>query len=664
MEGRYTVVLSVSVNIDSGVSTTIYDEFDATVTLTNALPYDYRLSRSSQGADGGYIEIHEGSPSSGVTMLGHFDSDLTLGAVYYYRLSVCNEAGCADPSETLSLTIALDLLAAPELAAKKLFRNTFLGSLTVALTWPPVGGADTYRVSRATLANEIDESFVRYADGRVEYRLLKDLDYTQIYQGGGVTVNEAGNPLSDVVVTLTSTMTVQKGFVDGVRLTSLSFTTTTITVRHELAHFDTVSRDIVYYYQAEACDAGGNNCGDRSNAVRVGPPPPSPPPAGVSNLVIADFNIVESDTATVAEAVLEWSAVEGANNYRLLRAPIERGIDGEYDVIYESFGLSFTDSNLPLGGAYYYRVRACDASNCGHSSEAVTLRLQRPGRVRILFDQSGSSREVKSIPAISVSVDGMVTVTIGTVSVPSSSVTVAWEETPDAQYYYVLRGGELAHHSAATISQPAITVTTTAGTISHTVTLTTPTSTTTLTLTNITEDGTITLGGPIPVLATTYLEGLHGDNVRHYWVRACNAFGCGEASDAVVLGGGLLGIGEDDNPRAVLVRGGLLGAGEDDSSRVMTLSIALALVDSSQPADSGSVALTLTDLVKTPTGVSAFACRADVVTEVVDGKIVGNGGGPRVNFDWDAAAAAKPKAGSIALRALGLRTAQAPIGLI
>ena len=299
---------------------------------------------------------------------------------------------------------------------------------------------------------------------------------------------------------------------------------------------------------------------------------------------------------------MEWSAVEGANNYRLLRAPIERGIDGEYDVIYESFGLSFTDSNLPLGGAYYYRVRACDASNCGHSSEAVTLRLQRPGRARILFDQSGSSREVKSI---------------GAALAPLSSVTVAWEETPDAQYYYVLRGGELAHHSAATISQPAITVTTTAGTISHTVTLTTPTSTTTLTLTNITEDGTITLGGPIPVLATTYLEGLHGDNVRHYWVRACNAFGCGEASEAVVLGGGLLGIGEKDNPRAAGV------------------SVALTLVDASATGND-VVALTLTELVKAPTGVSASACRADVVTEVVDGKIVGNGGGPRVNFDWDA----------------------------
>ena len=515
-------------------------------TLTTALAYDYHLSRSSQSADGGYIEILETSPSANDRQLGHFDADLTLGSVYYYRLSVCNEAGCADPSAVLMLPVDLGRreLDAPELA-KRVFRDTSLASLTVTLTWPQVERSDKYRVFRATLVNESDESFTRYADGRIEYRLLKDLDYVEIYDGEGMTL----------ALTASYFITNERGERELVEINA--------NIHDDLAHIDTVSQDAVYYYQVEACYAD-NDCGDRSNFVRVGPPPPPPPPDGVSNLVIADFNIVESDTATVAEALLEWSAVEGPNNYRLLRAPIERGIDGEYDVIYEGGELSFTDSNLPLGDAYYYRVQACDGSSCGHPSEAVTLRLQRPGRARILFDQSGSSREVKSI---------------GAALAPLSSVTVAWEETPDAQYYYVLRGGELAHHSAATISRLN--------------------------------------GEPIPMLATTYREGLHGDNVRHYWVRACNAFGCGEASEAVVLGGGLLGIGEKDNPRAAGV------------------SVALTLVDASATGND-VVDLTLTALVKAPTGVSASACRADVVTEVVDGKIVGNGGGPRVNFDWDA----------------------------
>ena len=45
VSGRYTVILSVSVDSE-GVTTTLYDEYDATLTLTNALPYKYRLSRS------------------------------------------------------------------------------------------------------------------------------------------------------------------------------------------------------------------------------------------------------------------------------------------------------------------------------------------------------------------------------------------------------------------------------------------------------------------------------------------------------------------------------------------------------------------------------------------------------------------------------------------
>ena len=108
VSGRYTVVLSVSVNINTGVTTTIYDEYDVTVTLTTALAYDYRLSRSSQGETGDYIEIHESSPFGNARKLGYVDADLTLGSVYYYRLSVCNGAGCADPSAAVMLPVNLD----------------------------------------------------------------------------------------------------------------------------------------------------------------------------------------------------------------------------------------------------------------------------------------------------------------------------------------------------------------------------------------------------------------------------------------------------------------------------------------------------------------------------------------------------------------------------
>ena len=483
VEGRYTVVLSVSVNMDSGVSTTIYDEYDATVTLTNALPYDYRLSRSSQGETGDYIEVHESNPFGNARKLGYFDSDLTLGSVYYYRLSVCNGSGCADPSAVVMLPVNLDPpgLDAPELDVRRFDHGDVLvsqvitldsgatsvmfsvhspASLTVTLTWTQVDRSDKYRVFRATLAAETDEAVIRYGDGRIEYRLLKDLDYVEIYEGEGVSIHN-----------------------------------------DRLAHIDAVSQDAVYYYQVEACDAD-DDCGDRSNFVRVGAPPRplSQTPDGVPNLAITDIDVAVKGDAldvvslTVADAVLEWSEVSGANNYRLLRAQI----GGGYEEIYRGLDLLFIESNARIGDIYFYRVQACNGLSCGASSEAVTLRLRRPGLARILFDQSGSSREV---------------VSAGGTVFALSSVTLAWEETPNAQYYYVLRGGAHGDDPFVTVSHPA------------------------------TLDGRADT--PLPVFATTYVENLHGDDVRHYRVQACNAFGCGDASNTVALGGGLLGIGDD-----------------------------------------------------------------------------------------------------------------------
>ena len=124
--------------------------------------------------------------SSGDRKLGYYDSDLTLGSVYYYRLSVCNEAGCADPSAALMLPVDLDRreLDAPELAVRSFDHGDVLvsqvivldsgatsvvfsvhspASLTVTLTWPQVERSDKYRVFRATLVDEADESFTRYA---------------------------------------------------------------------------------------------------------------------------------------------------------------------------------------------------------------------------------------------------------------------------------------------------------------------------------------------------------------------------------------------------------------------------------------------------------------------------------------------------------------------
>ena len=525
---------------------------EASYTLTNALRYDYHLSRSSESDAAGYIEVHNDSPFQNDRRLGYADADLTLGSVYYYRLSVCNGVGCAAPSNTVTLTVTPDI-EKPELFATEQTSN----GVATTLIWAPVSGATSYNLLRA---NGDTETLEILANGDREYRLLSG-DYATITTGSGAPLD-----VSDCV---------RNGVLCPANGLKFEDEELNLTVAH--------------YYRLEACR--GDICSPRSDAVRVGSPPPLPPLplafARAPNLAITDVNIVG---VISVEADLEWSAVAGANNYRLLRATIANGIVGEYNVIHQigdsSFiddtansrlvqstivngifvadDLSFVDSDLRRGDMYAYRVRACVGANCGDLSEAVTLRMERPGRARILFDQSGSARDVKFINGAPIA---------------SSSITLAWQETPNAQYYYVVRGGEFVHHPAVTISDPRS-------------------------------------GEPIPVSSTTYRDILQGDDVRHYWVQACNAFGCAELSDAAALGGGLLGIDEEDNPRAAGV------------------SVALTLIDASATDDS-TVALTLTDLVQTPSEISSFACRADVVTEVVNGETISSGGGPRIDFDWD-----------------------------
>ena len=642
VSGRYTVVLSVSVDSE-GVTTTLYREYDADLTLTNALPYEYRLERSLQ-SDTGYNEVHSVQPYRKLYNMGYGDTNVTLNSVYYYRLQVCNTAGCAAPlSDVLTVTVTPALTKPEVLIARVTPSATAViaprivnGEVTLVptavvvgsptLLWSPVAGATQYRIFRAL--GDAETLAVSLANGAREYRLLNGEYTVTVATTAGVSVE-----ITDC----------DKGVVcpaNGLKYVDPA----------------TLTLETAHYYRVAACNA--ETCGPLSDAVRVGGPvPPGPTPKGAPEVAIEGYRLDDSDS-NLAQADVTWNEVSGANRYRLLRAQI----GGGYEVIYEADvsylfpqspdgslpekidfirgqGNSFTDTGLLPGETYLYRAQGCSGTNCGDvSAEAATLRLLRPGRVEMSFADSGSSRAVFSVDAATV-VNGKFEKTGAKVWIASSSVTVAWEDARDAEYYYVLRGGANRDDAAVTISYPEVVGSIAVGGVtSFSVTVTLrdeggyredgsggytfvapmPTATITQSFTITTQAGTVTtFAQPIPMFGNTFTEILGGDEIRHYWARACNGLGCGELSEAIVLGGGLLGIDEEDNQRAEGV------------------SIALSLIDDS--STSGDVVdLTLTDLVKTPTGVAASACRADVVTRVVDGETIRYGGDPRVNFDWDA----------------------------
>ena len=590
-----------------------------TAAVTTSLPYRYILSRASSSG-GSYKQVNTQFPGSKTTRrLSYYDPNAARNDVYYYRLVACNDVGCGPRSDILTLTVTLtpketeDLVAPETLMARAnpvakaaAILMTIDGVVTLApsavvvsnpvLIWSPVLGAMRYRIFRAL--GDAETLTEPLANGAQEYH-LPDGDYEVIDTVIGVSVDIAdcgGNVVCPAGA---------KKFTDPAELT---------------LEVPSLTLQKAYYYQVAACNA--EDCGPVSDPVRVGGPvPPGPTPTGVPEIVVEEFRVDDSNNNLV-EADLSWNEVTGANRYRLLRAQIGGGYEAIYeaDVSYfptdvlsddvefiRSQGNSFTDTDLSPGEIYFYRAQGCSGSNCGEVSDAVTLRLLRPGRAKALFDESGSSRAVVS--------------TLGTVFAVSS-ITVAWEETPNADYHYVLRGGTHRDDVFVTLSHPAVTITAVGGETSYSVILTlfdgggyevidsddprynpapgddrrqfifiAPAATATITQSftiTATAGEIVTRSVPIPVFGTAYMENLDGDDIRHYQVRACNALGCGELSDAVVVGGGLLGIEAADDDRTVIS----ITINLDGSTTTM------AIDD------------TLNEILKTPTNVGASLCQA------------------------------------------------------
>ena len=129
-----------------------------------------------------------------------------------------------------------------------------------------------------------------------------------------------------------------------------------------------------------------------------------------------------------------------------------------------------------------------------------------------------------------------------------------------------------------------------------------PTATITQSFTITTQAGTVTtFARPIPMFGNEFTEILDGDEIRHYWARACNGLGCGELSEAIVLGGGLLGIGESDNARTAIS---------------VSVNIDGVVVTAAPITDM------LTDILQTPTNVGVKLCQSGDLGRTVPHAVV------------------------------------------
>ena len=379
---------------------------DVVVTLAwRAVEYAdrYTLSRADgSAADGAYQSIYEGggeqvsqcllvdSCDSPVVWRTYTETDLTVGSVYYYRLDSCNDFGCAEQSEVLSLSVSL----LPE----KVF--------------------DAEPTGKATLESSVIELAPGFVAAFVEWDVLLTVDTVTAPNGNTDTLTTA-LPYRYILSRASSS----GGSYKQVNTQSPGSKTT-----RRLSYYDSnAALNDVYYYRLVACNDVG--CGPRSDILTLTVVPPTlrkpetliaranPAAKAAAILMTIDgaATLVPS-AVVVGSPILIWSPVPGATQYRISRAigdaetltePLPNGAqeyylpdeDGDYQVIDTDIGasvkiddcggnvvcpagaLKFTDPaeltlevpSLGLQKAYYYQVAACNAEDCGPVSDSVRV---------------------------------------------------------------------------------------------------------------------------------------------------------------------------------------------------------------------------------------------------------------------------------------------------
>lgn len=301
------------------------------------------------------------------------DTSVVPGTTYWYWLKACNARGCSDYSLGDSGYARIPIPAIPTgLSASD-------GTYTdrVELTWASVSGATSYKVYRGTSGEPVQIGTATtnsYSDWTVEQVVTYWFWVTACNTNGcsGFSVGDTGYSLPLPPSTPMGLTASDGTFVDRVQVdwtsvsdaevyqvfraasetgTKVSIGTSTSTTFND----STAVQGTYYWYSVKACNAGG--CSDFS-AQDVGHAllPVPDPPTGLS----------ASDGAFIYQVQVNWAASTWASSYKVYRADSETGTKTQIGTATTN---SYTDTTAVQGMVYWYWSIACNASGCSDFSE-------------------------------------------------------------------------------------------------------------------------------------------------------------------------------------------------------------------------------------------------------------------------------------------------------
>jgi fibronectin type 3 domain-containing protein len=378
---------------------------DAQITLTWSTP------ASDGGATISNIKVYRGGSSGGetfLTMLGnvltYIDGTVSIGAIYYYKVSAVNLIGEGPQSNEASATPAI-VPSAPTLSPA-IASNT---QVTLIWTAPGSDGGNAitnYLVYRgttsggetllATLGNVLTYTNTGLTNGQIYYYKVSAMNSV----GEGALSDESSAvPITVSSATLSLVATPGNGQIsltwyapssDGgaaitnynvYRGTSSGGETHLTTIGNVLTLTDTsVTNGVTYFYMVSATNSAGEGVLSSESSATPVTTPTAP--------------TIVSATSGNALVTLVWTAPSSNGGSSITGYKVYRGTTSGGETLLTTLGnvLTYTDASLTNGKTYYYKVSAVNSVGTG----ALSNERSATPTIGPTYDYLVSSSSVKN----------------------------------------------------------------------------------------------------------------------------------------------------------------------------------------------------------------------------------------------------------------------------
>lgn len=360
----------------------------------------YNIYRSGL-QNGSYTKIAD------TTALEYTDTTVEKGKTYYYRVSACKQ---------VEKVIIQSLQSKPKQVKAEVViiqgKAVSAGYNSIQVSWDKATGAGGYLILRATEENGKYTSVERLTgNGSVTYTDQKlNSGTTYWYKIRTFTKSNAGNIYGSYSMAVSATTSLGGSLIsaesrsyDSILLTwektvgatgyevfrseSKTGTYTKIGTFTARTYTDKgLELKKYYYYKVKPLrNADGKLMYGALSDVAYARPEPGTPSLDVS----------ETDKQGV---IIKWSKVTGATGYVVYRATSDGGSYEKVKVLASELPRTYTETGIPMGVRYYYKVRAFvklnDVNNYGNYSD-VKSGMGIPQRPDTINAKSTGSKSVK-----------------------------------------------------------------------------------------------------------------------------------------------------------------------------------------------------------------------------------------------------------------------------